>query len=46
MPGCYNRFASECDERREVSAGALAIDCLDNNHGRDLYLRTGIQIKH
>lgn len=39
--GLLQSVASEWDERREVRAGA--IDDLDSNHGRDLYLRTGIQ---
>jgi len=44
--GLLQSVASEWDEGREVCAGALAIDCLDSNHGSDLYLRTGIRIKH
>jgi hypothetical protein len=44
--GLLQSVASEWDERREVCAGALAIDDLDSNHGRNLYLRTGIQIEH
>ena len=41
--GLLQSVASEWDERRRFFPGALAIDYLDSNHGRDLYLRTGIQ---